>query len=252
MAERCPVEANVAGSIPVSHPRGKTMKSIMEIKSFLIAGGNRTSLVWDCPKENRLEISNKLLSSEEQVGFIDETKDKIPYLAMMGNELCINAMIALGYALMGNGTFYASGIPDPVRFSNTKNDTTITLPITYTHVDNFVLFEGIGYLCTTKNTKPTKNELKKLAEKYNLPAFGYAVYTNNVLNPYVYVRDVHSYFLETACGSGSIAIAIMTGRENITQRTGETIRVKILKDNISVTANVTEVNACLNNTFLLP
>jgi len=220
------------------------MKKLIRNKTYLIAGGNRTSLVWNCPKNKRLEISNKLLSSVEQVGFVDLTTDTAPYLAMMGNELCINAILALAYALSGTGCLYTSGTNNSVQFTNSNKLATITLPLKYTRIDDVIIFEGIGFLCTTKDIIPKKSELKALAKKYNLPAFGYAVYTKNVLKPYVFVRDVNSFVLETACGSGSIATTITTGVGKITQLSGETIRIKILQNTVTVTAKVTEDNTC--------
>lgn len=209
-------------------------------RTFLIAGGNKTSLVWSCPKGKRLKLSSKLLRDVEQVGFVDFAVNKLPRLVMMGDELCINATLALAYSLSGKGQFYASGFNNPIQFTSGKRISTITLPLEYRRIGNIILFDGIGYFCTNTDMKPNKNDLCALAKKYRLPAFGYAVYTNSVLKPYVYVQNVDSFILETACGSGSIATAIMTGVKKIVQLSGETIRVSINSNTLSVSAKVIE------------
>lgn len=229
-----------------------TMKNSIKSRTFLIAGGNRTSLVWNCSKKNRLEISRKFLRAAEQVGFVNCNVNKMPSLTMMGNELCINAILALAYSLSGIGYLNTDGIKNPIQFTNKNGLTRITLPLKYIRFDNLILFEGIGFYCTTNEIKPKKNDLVVLAKKYNLPAFGYAVYTNNILKPYVLVLDVNSFTLETACGSGSIATTIATGIKKVMQLSGETILVQLSENAVTVTAKVTEVNACLNNKFLLP
>ena len=68
----------------------------MKTEKFLIAGGNPTLLVWGCPPDEQVAVSKQLLESgdAEQVGFITDEHD-ITYLMMMGDELCINATLAL-------------------------------------------------------------------------------------------------------------------------------------------------------------
>ncbi len=46
------------------------------------------------------------------------------------------------------------------------------------------------------------------------------------IDPVVWVRDIDSFFYETACGSGSIAAAAATGAQAITQPSGQTIDVQ--------------------------
>ncbi|MBI4918673.1 hypothetical protein HY837_01995 [archaeon] len=54
----------------------------MKIKKFLIAYGNSTALVYDCPVKNRLKIIKKLLLKVEQVGFVS-ARNKFPQMQMM-------------------------------------------------------------------------------------------------------------------------------------------------------------------------
>ena len=46
------------------------------------------------------------------------------------------------------------------------------------------------------------------------------------LHPVVWVKAIDSFFHETSCGSGSIAAAVVTGMNEITQPSGEAIEVK--------------------------
>lgn len=46
------------------------------------------------------------------------------------------------------------------------------------------------------------------------------------LHPVVWVKAIDSFFYETSCGSGSIAAAVVTGANKITQPSGEAIEVK--------------------------
>ena len=70
----------------------------MIVKKFLIAGGNSTALVYDCPVADRDKTSKKLLKSVEQVGFVS-TEATLPKMIMMGGELCINATLAFASTL---------------------------------------------------------------------------------------------------------------------------------------------------------
>ncbi len=139
----------------------------------------------------------------------------------MGGELCINAKLA-----------FAS------TQENKKKKTTITVPLEYKKQKNIILFKGIGYIINNK--QPNKKGLKKLAKKYNLPAFGVINYKKNKIQPYVYVKKVNSFVRETACGSGSIAYSLFSGYKNIIQPTNKIINIRIKKDKILITAEVKE------------
>jgi len=211
----------------------------MKIKKFLIAKGNSTLLIWDCPKEKRLEISKKYLNKVEQVGFITEEKG-IPKLVMMGNELCINGTLALASTFDKKGILYTSGFGKSVEYENVDGKTCIKLPLFFKRRDNLILFEGLGYKCIDKDIKVSKKQMAKLAEKYQLPAFGIVIYKNNKIKPIIYVKDTKSLVEETACGSGSIAVSIITGIEEIVQPTGETISVSKRNGVFEVCARVKE------------
>lgn len=212
----------------------------MKIKLFLTAEGNPSLLVWDCPKALKKQIISKYLSKEaEQIGFI--SNGKIPKLTMMGNELCINSTLALAGYLGKSGELLASGINGKVKYINSSNKTSITVSLEFIQKDKIVLFEGIGFICKVQGSKPNKKELTELCKKYNLPAFGVILYRKNQSKPYVYVRDTDSLTAETACGSGSIALSIVTKVKDIIQPSGGIISITKNGNQFLVAARVKEI-----------
>jgi histidine racemase len=212
----------------------------MQVRKFLIADGNETSLVYDCPKKERKKIAVKLLKEVEQVGFVSP-KATLPKLEMMGGELCLNATLAFASTLKKSGKLATSGLKNPIQYANNKT-TSIKIPFKSTQENNVVLLEGIGFILYSKKDKSkiTKNELAKLCEKYKLPAFGGIIYEKNKIVPYVFVAGVNSFVKETACGSGSVAFSIFSGKEKVIQPTGKTISIKNNKL-VEISALVKEV-----------
>ncbi len=208
----------------------------INMKKFLIAGGNITLLVRNCANGQRDTIIKQQLGNVEQVGFIKNNR-----LTMMGNELCINAMIAFAYELTGKGILYASGVNGEVFYSNEESKTNIKMSLSIIRLDNVILFSGIGYLCTNKNIKISREFLYGLAKNYKLPAFGIAKYINNILIPYVYVLKTNSLFQETSCGSGSIATSIYWNTREVIQPTGQIISVKRIGEVVTISAQVKRI-----------
>jgi len=211
----------------------------MKTEKFLIAKGNSTLLVLNCPVGKRLEIAKEYLGKVEQVGFITKKK-AFPKLVMMGNELSINGTLALASTLGKQGILYTSGFAGPVTYRNVNGKTCIKLSLSFKKEGNLALFEGIGYKCIKEELRFSKGQLAKLAKKYHLPAFGIVIYKNNKIKPIVYVKDTNSLVEETACGSGSIAINIITGIKKIKQPTGETILVSKKNKVFEICARVRE------------
>jgi hypothetical protein len=215
------------------------------LKTFLIAGGNSTLLAWNYPARQKLKLIKDSLNSVEQVGFVEDNT-----LNMMGDELCINATIALASQLSSGGFLYTSGIEQPVRYINSNRRTTIRISASWRKEKNVILLPGIGFFCSFKKILVSKRLLSSLAYKYSLPAFGVAIYENNQLTPFVYVKQTNSIFKESACGSGSIAIYAITGIQNIKQTTGEIISISANKDMITISAEVTEITNNLNSQLI--
>jgi hypothetical protein len=179
----------------------------------------------------------------DQVGFVSEKE--ILELNMMGDELCINASLALASLQGKSGKMKISGLASPVSYVNEPGGTAITMHLPYRREQNRVLFDGIGFVCTETMPEITKDILRNLADAYHLPAFGIAVYESGKLTPWVYVKKTDTLVQESACGSGSIATSIISGASAITQPTGEQISVKFEGDMCTVRATVQEVKSSL-------
>ncbi len=213
----------------------------MDIKSFLIAGGNPTDLIWDCPVDERVEVAKRYLCKVEQVGFITEDNG-LNKLTMMGGELCVDAILALAYDGSSSGKLLASSVDGPVSYRNTAI-TTINFRLPYKKEGNVILFNGIGYLCTEHESEVSKETAVRLAEQHNLPAFGLVWYGKGRIAPHVYVAKMGTFVHETGSGSGSISVSIVTGWEAIIQPSGYFITVRRHGDEFEVAAKVTRVSA---------
>ncbi|MFM2381990.1 MAG: hypothetical protein RLZZ76_757 [Candidatus Parcubacteria bacterium] len=215
----------------------------MTIRYFTIAGGNTTALVSETPTSLRRDLSLRLLEKVEQVGFI-ETKTNT--LVMMGEELCINALLAFAFLKnsdKGKAQIVVNGESVQVGYTNTRANTSITIHMPHTVSDTTVLFKGIGFRCCPSPLAYQKNILRELSEKNNTPAFGYISYGSEAepINPTIYVKDTDSCIEETACGSGSIAIHLTTGAKDIIQPTGQSISVTHTDIEFTIGAKVQEI-----------
>lgn len=213
------------------------------ITKFKIAGGNPTAFIKGPSTLKNKSFITKLLQEVEQVGFI--SGDKTPSLEMMGGELCINATLAFASTLGLSGEFKTSGVSTGVKFENIGRLTTIFLDLPYQIKDNIVLFEGIGFILYPKSDKVSFNKdyLGKLCNKYNLKAFGGILYKSNKIEVYTYVKAVDSFVKETACGSGSIAFSLISGKTKVKQPSGGNIKVEQANDNsFKISARVKRIS----------
>lgn len=218
----------------------------MNKERFLIAGGNTTLLIEGCEEARRIDVAQEAIGNDEaeQVGFITLVPD--PTLETMGNELCINGTIAFAKRLGRAGRLKASGFKGEAEYKNTGDGfTQITFDLDYQREGDIVLFDGIGYLCSKNPLSAVESTLWELSRRYNKPAFGLAIYRNSDyrprLEPIVYVEKVRTCVVETACGSGSLALNIVTGENEITQRTGQSIYVYRSDDRFTVSAEVVKI-----------
>jgi hypothetical protein len=209
----------------------------MRTEYFTIAGGNKTCLVWDCPQERQDTIVGEMLHGVDQVGFV--SNGNTPRLMMMGDELCVNGILALASTLESpRGIIYASGVRGEIQYQQTEKGTCITFSLPYQIKGDVVIFEGIGFLCGTVDIEPTREEFKQLAHQYKVPAFGIIEYDEKQIYPSIYVAKTNSLMRESACGSGSIAAHLVTGICHVVQPTGETIFVEHTDNIFSVQATV--------------
>ncbi len=214
----------------------------MKVDIFIIAKGNTTALVSEHGELHKKDTIKKLLTQVEQVGFL--YKEKKPKLVMMGEELCINAVLAFASTLGKKGHLEASGLKEKVSFTNTKKYTKITITLPFKKNKNSIIFDGIGFVILPKKNKQdiSKKTVAQLCKKYKLPAFGIILYKDEQIFPIIYVQKTNSFVTETSCGSGSIAFSIYTGIQKVIQPTGEIIEVTKKGETFSIRTNVAKIH----------
>jgi diaminopimelate epimerase len=216
----------------------------MRLNHVVIArpGGNDTALVFDpVPVEQRKTV-NALIQQQcpeiEQVMFV-EMGSNLPRGMMAGGEFCGNATRALGYYLLngkdGCMKLEISGCRSALEVEVRNSAAIAQMPIypSFEHIVPFspsqtiVHMEGISYLVLAPGDPQgnaicmlaSKEEQKKAARNLlNYPAFsrspamGVIVVTEDVrgcaIKPFVYVRAIDTFYFETACGSGSVAVGL--------------------------------------------
>ena len=228
-----------------------------------IPSGNPTALVIGLDNlDNRKKINDELMKKYdfvEQVGFINPDINN-PELIMAGGEFCGNATrCAVKYYLnekIGKIKIKVSGVPNKLLAGQNKDCIWVDMPIIKGDVNksvkiinkkmSIIKMYGITHVVMEKiiNKKLDKEQIKQYAlsilEKYNLlkeEASG-VMFINKVneiieMIPIVYVRDINTLFYETACGSGTTAIAIYESIKNnksidinVLQPSGNIINVK--------------------------
>lgn len=235
-------------------------------------GGNPTILILDpVPSHERVAVAQRLLAADhlqaEQVGYLDLTADPVR-LDMMGGEFCGNAcraaalvMLQEGIGLEKNGDLWhgmlsASGTSRPLRV---QVDLRGTHPTCWAEMPlpapqaltlcapgiGLVHMPGISHLCLNEalHSFPTDYveaacELRKSFDLTACDAAGciwyqYKEESRYKIKPVVWVRGTDSTYLETGCGSGSLAVALWLEKEKnvpatcqIIQPSGETIGVQ--------------------------
>lgn len=231
--------------------------------------GNDTALVLGIVSSPQLRqrINDKIMRQNpnvEQVGFIKTTS---PYQLMMaGGEFCGNATRSAALMLLkgkpGKVSIRVSGTTQLLQSGVDKRGNTWTeIPtnISITRKNNFqiVKMEGITHVITPKPPKLTNSDqLKNLGQKiinqFNLlttaPAAGVIFVSKTPIgiriDPVVWVRNVKTLFYETACASGTAAVAVIAATEKsssinnlpIIQPTGKII---------STTISINQRNKCI-------
>ncbi len=248
-----------------------------------IPSGNPTALVIGIENnlETRQRINDELMRKYdfiEQVGFINQDKNN-PELLMAGGEFCGNATrCAVKYYLNnqeGTIKIKVSGVLKALSSGiDSFGNVWLDMPIIKGYynksikiIDNIAIIKlyGITHVVIENNVSNIvdKEKIKKraynLLKKYNLlneKAAG-VMYVNkdndNIsLIPIVYVRDINTLFLETACGSGTTAVAIYESFKckknvniNVLQPSKEIINVQTKTDktgiyNVRISSKVIE------------
>jgi diaminopimelate epimerase len=233
---------------------GKMNKKMKKYKvNILRPGGNDTALVEGIVGKNRRKAINdkliKLYPNVEQVGFY--TYDRIKSLAsleMAGGEFCGNALRSLAFLLLdgkkGQLTFKVSGTRKLLKAGINKDSSFAEIPFSgkSSSVKQLnknlwlVDLEGISHLIQKIPEQLDQNEAKKKAKillnKYDLlktrsasgVMFVYKDGSDFAISPVVWVRDIQTFFYETACASGTAAVGLWNFYLN--KETALTLKVK--------------------------
>ncbi len=241
------------------------MKKIIKNITILRPGGNDTALV---PGLNWTKIEMKLINDRimnlyknvEQVGFIDLKK---PELQMAGGEFCGNATRSAAYLALkgklGEINIKVSGVNKTLKAGiDLQGNTWSQMPI---YEDSKLIKQnkkysvvplvGITLVVINRKNKFINQEiakkealiiLKKLKLLNSVTASGvmfiYKKKGQLNIEPVVWVRDIKTFFYETACASGTTAVgifeAIGTGKNvnslPVIQPSGSILNVSIRWD----------------------
>ena len=204
-------------------------------------GGNITALVIDNNYDDCLKkiINNYLLkkySYVEQVGFIKNNN-----LEMAGGELCVNAVRCAIYYLKNIGRQLEISILNKKIIGEVSNDNCVSIKyyidkrINDVIIDNYIVsFNGISLIFLDKKENDKllnqigdiniKSIMKDKIKKINIDnnAIGIVLINNNRIYPFIWVKDIDTLYFETACGSASIAYALLKFKK--TKRTNYIIK----------------------------
>ncbi len=246
--------------------------SIGEIKyKILNPGGNKTALIKGCAyTNNQKKLINKMImdkySQVEQVGFLS---NKINRLEMAGGEFCMNATRCAIYE-------YSKENKEKVELSvsgtNKKligrklNDNKVEVKLdigknieelieaknefTCVKIDGILIAildeeKSKKYIQKLReNEETTKDELKQLmiteiaSEEKAIGIMLLEKESGKIkINPIVWVKEIDTVFYETACGSGSLGIAIYNYLKNkdkkieLIQPSGYSINIELEGNN---------------------
>jgi diaminopimelate epimerase len=234
--------------------------------------GNTTALVLAKVKDPAIknEINTKIIKEHpevEQVGFVYEDEGEF-FLEMAGGEFCGNALRSAAYYFLGGKegdiVIQSSGVTKALRTGIKSGFVYAEMPLLDDYslskeqrVFNVVSIKGISHIIVVTDQKFSKKEYLEKAERIigdyekntkDLPVALGIMFVNEMddnklsLNPVVKVYAVNTLFYETACGSGSMCIALdkylkVDGNDviklPILQPSGEYIYVSIVKDKIN-------------------
>lgn len=240
----------------------------MQINYYKVnPGGNITGIVVNSiQKHSRISVAKAILESDktiEQVGFWlpSSNKQSAGRIEMMGNEFCGNATRSLVYLLWLKNQerrfiIESSGIDEPITSKAFKDYSEIYLPISgfrVSKIEQFIIIKmpGITHLITETNLN--KAQSLAILKRFDLlreKAVGVIVVKKNgteiTIKPFVWVTATQTFYEETACASGSLAVAFAYALGNnkrfiILQPSGYKLLVKLSNQLISIGGPVVSV-----------
>lgn len=199
---------------------------------ILSPGGNTTALIDAACTESELRVASSSLRAThpevEQVGSIDLALSD-PQLKMAGGELCINATRSAAllwskrhsketFAIEVSG--FVGKISATVKGEYVELEIPDTVIIEKANVPEGVLIDLQGIRFVVVRDVINQEVRDELMKKYSdtVPAMGVLFVREEgeaiVIDPWIRVQSTGVYINETACGSGSIAACIATGKSS--------------------------------------
>lgn len=226
-------------------------------------GGNPTAVILaDLSKSDGLAAQREIMQEHpdiEQVALIQKTEGETCHFRMAGGEFCGNAIRAVaGYMhrnhnapeskIIINGiNVHAKAILGPGLTPG--NEITIDKDILLKEVKKIdgktvVILNGITHVIIDDpdvdgdSVARIKNDFNR--KGITAEAFGVMLLNGEDLNPYVWVESAQTFFNETACLSGSIAVALHRGTEKCTviQPTGAPYTITITPTQITASGPI--------------
>lgn len=247
----------------------------MDPKEYIVfaAGGNATAIALVDAALNRGEYESRgreLMqrtesSGVEQAGFLHL---EARHFEMSGGEFCGNAARSAAMLiakLSGETQFdftmsgYEGSVEASVEIDDRKAEVTCTFPNLKTTANAVSLPGGgegmlvdLGGIVHVLTREPFVNDRavyeprhREITEALGLSqrsAVGVcwieSVEQGLLMHPVVWVRAIDSFFYETACGSGSIAVAAATHQADILQPSGQMIRVNITEEGTDLSSSM--------------
>lgn len=188
-------------------------------------GGNTTAILkGDFTKQEKIKLAKKIMSKDkaiEQVGFWVCPKDinNNGRLDMAGGEFCGNAIRALGMLICRetgktNLKIESSGTKEIIEIFIKGDTSSIKLSLNnFRASENVCSLQGIKYVFLSRSVEKEEayEILKRKFSKYSASCvISYKKEKNlYVIKPIIWVRDINSLIEETACGSGTLALAYL-------------------------------------------
>ena len=241
---------------------------------ILNPGGNLTALVNGCDytleqKKNINKIIMEKYPQIEQVGFLSNDEKR---LEMAGGEFCLNASRCAIYEYSkreNNEISLSVSGTNQQLLGKLLNKNTVEVKMNIGRKIDELIDKQTDLICINlsgiliaimdekeskkyidklkENEKQTKEEIKKLImEKINSSekAVGIVllekIFNKIKINPIVWVKDIDTCFYETACGSGSLGLAIYNyflnkeEQTEIVQPSGYSINIKLEISNLNI------------------
>ncbi|MDD4617198.1 MAG: hypothetical protein PHW76_08850 [Alphaproteobacteria bacterium] len=246
----------------------------MDIHRLVIVdpSGNPTALVFDPIPPAMTRKAGQLIQDEypsvEQVVFVQK-RGGMPHAQLAGGEFCANAARAVGYVLSGGMVteqrVTVSGASAPMTIHTSRNRAKLDLhmcmreecrvlgetPVPVLHL------EGISFgILMPQNPRfdilrygNSFDEIRVRSAMKELGLMSFLccglLFVEDLgqdkvkLTPFVYIRDIETFFAETACASGSIAAATFLGRNlSILQPSGKYLDVEVNRKENRLAASV--------------